>query len=129
MHKLERAYTKLSALMEYEKSQSRQSATPEGKDSPSQKIEPPSFSGQTLKEVRTTLGIQLFNLSLDTKIRKEILQNIEDENFRQLPHEAYLSAHLANYAKYLGLNPKKVTRDYLIRYWAWKQKTKRADKS
>lgn len=60
---------------------------------------------------------------METKIRKEILKNIELEKFEDLPQEIYLRGHVRSYAKYLSLNPKKVVDDYLRNYKAWKDKT------
>ncbi len=79
-----------------------------------------SYSGPVLKRIREKKGIQLFEVALDTKIRHGLLENIELEIFESLPHEAYLKAHVMNYARYLLLNPHKVADDYLKRYRAWK---------
>ena len=79
-----------------------------------------SYSGPELKKIREKLGIPLFEVSLDTKIRMELLKSIEDEKFDVLPPEVYLRGHLINYANFLRLNPKKVAGDYMARYESWK---------
>jgi cytoskeleton protein RodZ len=94
-------------------------------DDPSaEKTEEESYSGSFLKQIREKMGIQLFEVSLDTKIRMELLESIEDEEFDSLPQEVYLKGHLTNYASYLLLKPEKVTQDYIDRYRAWKERKK-----
>jgi len=73
-----------------------------------------------LKDIRRKLGIQLYDVSLETKIRKEILKNIELEKYEDLPQESYLKGHVWSYAKYLSLNPKIVVDDYIKKYKTWK---------
>jgi curved DNA-binding protein CbpA len=83
-----------------------------------------SYSGSKLKKIREKLGIPLFEVSLDTKIRMELLKSIEQEKFDVLPPEVYLRGHLINYANYLKLNAKKVAGDYMARYESWKEGSK-----
>jgi curved DNA-binding protein CbpA len=82
------------------------------------------YSGSLLKQIREKMGIQLFEVSLDTKIRMELLESIEDEKFDSLPQEVYLKGHLTNLASYLLLKPDKVTQDYIARFRAWKERKK-----
>ena len=118
---LEDAYSKLSAQIEYEQSlklqKNKASKTEKSLDHSLQKM---AFDGRLLKDIRRKLGIQLYDVSLETKIRKEILKNIELEKFADLPQESYLKGHVLSYAKYLSLNPKKVVDDYFKKYKAWK---------
>lgn len=93
-------------------------------DISAEKTEEESYSGSTLKKIREKMGIQLFEVSLDTKIRIELLESIENEKFDLLPQEVYLKGHLTNYAGYLSLKPDKVTQDYIARYRAWKERKK-----
>lgn len=83
-----------------------------------------SFSGRVLRQIREKKGIHLYEVALDTKIRMEVLENIELEKFDTLPHEVYLRGHVINYASFLLLNPKKVADDYIKRYKAWKGEIK-----
>ena len=119
---IEDAYHKISAQMEYEQSLIEQfKKTPARMKITSEKEQKGVvFDGQMLQKVRRKLGIQLFDVALETKIRKEILQNIEKEKFENLPPEVYLRGHILTYAKYLSLNPKKVADDYLEKYISWK---------
>ena len=84
-----------------------------------------SYSGQMLKQIREKLGIELFEVSLDTKIRVELLENIEQERFDELPPEVYLKGHIINYANYLLLESQKVAADYIARYKAWENANKK----
>jgi hypothetical protein len=124
IRELEDAYKKLSAQIEYEQSLKKQKIRPSKiEKSLDHSLQRMVFSGRVLKDIRRKLRIQLFDVSLETKIRKEILKNIESERFEDLPQEIYLRGHVWSYAKYLSLNPKKVVDDYLKNYKAWKDKT------
>jgi curved DNA-binding protein CbpA len=83
-----------------------------------------SFSGHVLRQIREKRGIHLHEVALVTKIRVEILENLEHERFDDLPQEVYLKGHIINYASYLSLDPKKVADDYINRYKAWKADAK-----
>ncbi len=95
-----------------------------GKEPSEEEREREPYSGPKLRQLREKMGIQLFEVSLDTKIRMEILENIEREKFDSLPPEVYLKGHLINYANYLLLDSKKVADDYVSRFKAWKQDVK-----
>ncbi len=124
IRELEDAYNKLSAQIEYEKSLKKQKTrSSESEKFPDHSMRGIVFSGRMLKDIRRKLGVQLFDVSLETKIRKEILKNIELEKFEDLPHEIYLRGHVWSYAKCLSLDPKKVVDDYFKKYTAWKDKT------
>ncbi len=125
LEQIEEAYTKLVSFLNAEQAgsfssekSSRMSAVEEERSGDL------SYSGPMLKQIREKAGIELFDVALETKIRMEILQNIELEKFDSLPQEVYLKGHLNNYASYLFLDPKKVVVDYLRRYRAWKNSTK-----
>lgn len=124
LQQIEEAYSRLLDLLKDEQREDlyhEKSSAPGG---PEEKKAPGLFySGEALKQIRERIGIQLFDVALDTKIRVELLQNIELEKFDALPPEVYLKGHLHNYASYLMLDPKKVAEDYLKRYRAWKSKT------
>lgn len=126
LKKIETAYVKLSALMEHEKkkkTKAESSAKPV-MNQMTPKSERMAFSGKILHDIRCKLGIKLYDVVLETKIRSDLLKDIEAERFDALPSQAYLRAHLTSYAKFLGLNPKKVAEDYLIRLAVWKQEHK-----
>ncbi len=127
LEQVEKAFKKLMESLKGERHGS--SPFPTGflssDDDPSaEKTEEGSYSGSVIKQIREKMGIQLFEVSLDTKIRIELLESIENEKFDSLPQEVYLKGHLINYASYLRLKPNKVTDDYIARYRTWKEKKK-----
>lgn len=120
LQQIEDAYTKLQSLFQDERNKGladgQSTSLEEGKKASI------SFSGEVLKQIRERMGVKLFEVALDTKIRMELLENIERERFENLPPEAYLKGHIVNYANYLFLDPKKVADDYIKRYKEWKSK-------
>lgn len=127
LKQIEEAYKKLMVLLEDEQSQLIQNEKPfPSSDVPEEEnIDSTIFGGHELKQIREKRGIKLYEIALDTKIRMELLKNIEFENFDALPSETYLKGHLMNYASFLLLNPKKVADDYIKKYKEWKNKSKK----
>jgi curved DNA-binding protein CbpA len=126
LQQIEEAYARLNEELKDE----HQKSTTSGKSgmasengAEGEKLEGVSFSGDVLRQIRKKRGIQLYEVALDTKIRVEILENIEYERFNTLPQEVYLRGHVSNYARYLLLDPRKVADDYMKRYRAWKVDT------
>jgi len=123
--KIENAYTKLVSLMESELGEPGSQKKPSASDIPvGKEAEIVSYSGDALRQIREKMGIQLYEVALETKIRIEILKNIEFENFDALSSGIYLKAHLMNYASFLSLDPKKVAEDYIRRYEEWNKENK-----
>ena len=122
LQQIEEAYTKLNEELKDEHQKSTYFGKPgiasenviEGEEADSV-----SFSGDVLRQIREKRGIHLYEVALDTKIRVEILENIEHERFDALPQEVYLKGHVSNYARYLLLDPRKVADDYISRYKTW----------
>lgn len=125
IRELDDAYQKLSAQIEYEQSiKDKKTKASEEEKSQDHPLQGMVFNGRRLKDIRKKMGYQIFDISLDTKIRKEILRNIEMEKFEDLPQEIYLRGHVWSYAKYLSLDPKKVVDDYFKSYKLWKERKK-----
>ena len=57
-----------------------------------------------LREAREEQDLKLANVSRETKIKKEFLEEIENGNFERLPSESYALGFVKNYAKFLGLS-------------------------
>lgn len=75
--------------------------------------------GATLKSTRETTGISLEEASNDLKIKVLILENIEEGNIGCFKDIFVLKDYIYDYAKYLGLDPDKVTdefNEYLFEY-------------
>ena len=71
------------------------------------------YRGKTLKQVRERMGVELQTVSKETKINIKILEWIEEETFEKLPALVYLKGFLKSYAQSLGLDPQKVTEEYI----------------
>jgi DnaJ-class molecular chaperone len=76
-------------------------------------VEVELYRGETLKQVRERMGVELQTISKETKINIRILEAIEEEAFEKLPALVYLKGFLKSYAQSLGLNPQKVIEDYV----------------
>ncbi len=74
------------------------------------------ITGALLRKVRERQGISLRDISQTTKVSLTYLQFIEEENFRQLPVPAYLRGFLKAYARYVGLDPERVSAEYVKLY-------------
>jgi hypothetical protein len=84
------------------------------------------LTGAGLRRRRESLGLTLEGIHEVTKIRAEILDNIESERFETLPDESFLKNHLIQYARSLGLDPGEVLDQYLGRFREWTKRRSRA---
>jgi DnaJ-class molecular chaperone len=73
------------------------------------------FGGAHLKNIREMKGITIDEIAQKTRIRASYLKALEGEDFEQLPAEVFLRGFLKAYAKYLGLDPDVVSRNYKFR--------------
>ncbi len=78
------------------------------------------FTGQLLRKVRESQGVELQEISQRTKISTAYLTAIEDERFGELPAFVYLRGFVTELAKYLKLDVMQVSRTYLKRYREWR---------
>jgi len=76
------------------------------------------FSGPDLRMVREALGISLDQVARITRIGREYLKDIEEENFGALPPPVFLRGYLSCYAACLRLDGARVARDIMARYEA-----------
>lgn len=130
LRQIEEAYTKLNDVLKDEHKEAinfGKSGMASENRAEGEEVESILFSGDVLKQIREKKGIHLHEVALETKIRMEILENIEHERFDALPQEVYLKGHVSNYARYLSLDPRKVADDYIDRYKAWKDNVKEKD--
>jgi flagellar biosynthesis protein FlhG len=77
--------------------------------------EPPrEITGESLRRFREALGINLDRMNELTRIRKGILQAIEDEDVGQLPAPVYLKGMVLTYARALNFSaPEVAAQQYL----------------
>jgi flagellar biosynthesis protein FlhG len=73
------------------------------------------FTGELLRKVRESQGIDLADISAITKISKAHLQALESENFAELPASVYVRGFLGELSKCLRLDASVVQKTYLRR--------------
>lgn len=64
--------------------------------------------GQILKEEREKIFYSLEEVERATKIRKELLQALEEDNFDKLPPPTFIQGFIKSYAKFLKLDSEKL---------------------
>jgi len=79
-----------------------------------------AFDGQSLKSIREELKISLEAIAAATRVPLQRLENIEEENFEDLPAEVFTRGFIVAYARHLALDVEKVVADYMHRYHEWK---------
>jgi cytoskeletal protein RodZ len=68
--------------------------------------------GRYLQAVRLEKGISLEVVSKETRIRKDVLALIEEENHNRLPDEAFVRGFIRAYAKAIGADGDEAVRRY-----------------
>ena len=76
-------------------------------------VEDGPYRGNTLKQVREGMGVELQTIANEMKINIKTLEWIEEEAFEKLPPLVYLKGFLKSYAQSLGLDPSKVVEEYI----------------
>ena len=64
--------------------------------------------GQILKEARQNKFYSLEEVEKSTKIRKELLEALEEDNWTKLPPPTFVQGFIKNYGRFLGLNEEKL---------------------
>lgn len=59
--------------------------------------------GQVLKDARQAKFYTLEEVEKATKIRKELLEALENDNYKKLPPATFVQGFIKNYGKFLGL--------------------------
>lgn len=78
--------------------------------------------GEILRTERESKGLSLADIEEKTKIRAKYLQALEEENYDEIPGEAYCMGFLRNYARFLEIDP-----DPLL--YQYRSQAKKADQS
>ena len=68
--------------------------------------------GQILKEEREKKFYTLNEIEKVTKIRKELLEALENDSFSKLPPPTFVQGFIKNYGKFLGLDTEKLLAIY-----------------
>ena len=71
------------------------------------------ISGDDLKKMRKTAGIELSEINAVTKISVSVLKSMEENRFEGLPPGLYLKNFLRLYAETLQIDPQKIIDGYL----------------
>lgn len=73
------------------------------------------FTGELLRKVRESQGVELPEISARTKIARSHLLAIEEERFGDLPAAVYVRGFVSELAKFLRLDTAQVQRSYMRR--------------
>jgi len=68
--------------------------------------------GPRLRHARLARGVSIEEASRDTRIRADLLQALEDEDFDRLLGDVYVRGCLRSYSNYLGLPPDALVSNY-----------------
>lgn len=71
--------------------------------------------GRALRQARISQGVSIEDAARDTRIRAELLDALEQEEFDRLLGDVYVRGCLRSYAAYLGLSPDRVVERYADR--------------
>jgi flagellar biosynthesis protein FlhG len=74
---------------------------------------PAQVTGAELKRIREGRGIPLREIALASKIGLRFLEYIEEERVAMLPAPVYLRGFLMEYARALGLDPRRTAEAYM----------------
>lgn len=72
--------------------------------------------GETLRDARRAMGVELTEVQERTKIRTRYLRALEEEDWDSLPGQAYARGFLRAYADFLGLESEALLDEYRRRH-------------
>jgi len=76
---------------------------------------PPVVNGPVLRRIRENRGISLRQIATASKVGVRYLEYIEQDRYAYLPAPVYLRGFLQEYARVVGLDPRRVSDAYLSR--------------
>ena len=68
--------------------------------------------GNRLKKARKAKGLTLDDIKNKSKIKKNYLEALENDNYKKLPGEVYTKVYIRGYAKIVGLDPQEILSEY-----------------
>ena len=74
---------------------------------------PEIVTGAVLRRIRETRGISLRQIANASKVGMRYLEYIEEDRHAYLPAPVYLRGFLQEYARMVGLDPRRVTESYI----------------
>ena len=63
-----------------------------------------SLLGERLRQVREARGISPLQVEIETRIRANVIQALEEGDFESLPPEPFLRGLIRSYSNYLGVD-------------------------
>ncbi len=72
-----------------------------------------TYNGKALSIIREVLGVNLEEISHSSKIPLRHLQNIEADNYKELPPLTYTKAYIKKMCDYLRLPCERIVNDYI----------------
>ena len=79
------------------------------------------YNGNALRTIRHLLHIPLDDVAMATRVLRKHLENIEADNYAELPVAVYTRGFVINYAKHLTLDPELVAKSYMEKYRKWQE--------
>jgi len=81
--------------------------------------------GERLAEARRIKGETIEEVSEQLRIRPSIILAVETSNFSHMPHKGYTRNMVSSYARYLGLDPSRITEQFLREFRRWESLSQR----
>jgi transcriptional regulator with XRE-family HTH domain len=76
-------------------------------------------TGEILQSVRLQQGLSLDDIALQTFIKKNYLEALEEDRLEDLPAAVYSCGYIRQYARLLGLNDADLVQHYQEQWAAW----------
>ena len=76
---------------------------------------PDPVTGADLKRFRESRGVTLAKIASDSKVGKRTFEDIEGDRFERLPAPVYVRGFLQEYARAVGLDPRKTADSFVAR--------------
>lgn len=76
------------------------------------------YTGEVLRRIRIARGVEIAEIAERSKVNPTYLEFIEAERFEELPAAVYVRGFLVEYARCVGLDPRRVAESYMARYRA-----------
>jgi hypothetical protein len=76
---------------------------------------PAVLTGPDLRKLREARGVSLRHIASITKIGVRFLEYVEDDRFELLPAPVYLRGFLLEYARLVGIDPRRAAEAYMSR--------------
>ena len=72
---------------------------------------PPGI-GNKLRTARLDRELSIEETAWRTRMRPELLRALEEDEFGEIGHQAFVRSHLSSYARFLGIDPGEVVTDF-----------------